>query len=111
MSTPASAKADAAYAKDADENRPLASHIYCAFHGRDLIMLDVRSGHYDLIAGLGASVVLTSDRRHLRSNDASLMNRLDGFGLFAKAASDDVRLSPPFPTQSALAHSAAAREA
>lgn len=83
-------------------DRSLAPHIHAALHGRDLIVLDLTSGAYELFAGLGDQVSLSADRRVLRSAAADILGELDDLGLLAVQTTAGGRPTPRLPTRTAL---------
>lgn len=87
--------------------RPLAPHVFAALHGRDLVLLDLDRGDYDLIAGAEGALTLSEDRRQLRCSDDGLAMELDAMGLFGAEVTPVSRADPCWPVCSAITESKA----
>jgi len=71
-------------------------------HGRDLVILDLNLGEYELFAGLGDHLALSASRRFVRCEDHDILTDLDAMGLLASGGSGDARSPPALPTRTAL---------
>ena len=82
--------------------RFFAPHLHVARFGRDLVVLDLLSGQYELLAGAAIGVSMAADRRSITIGDPSAAAALDELQLFAEAMTPAPRTTPPLPTRSAV---------
>jgi len=82
--------------------RAFDAHIFGAVHGRDLVILNIVSGEYDLYTGLADHIALSQDRRALRSADEAVLGALSDLGLFGAGTGSRARGIPDLPSSTAL---------
>jgi hypothetical protein len=84
-------------------NRFLRSSLYAARTGRDLVLLDVRSGCYDLLAGAGCGLIIDDSGRCLELIDPALDAALIKADVFVSEAKfQPTPRLPSLPTQSII---------
>lgn len=81
----------------------LRAGLYAALAGRDLVLLDVLSGHYDLCAGLGDSLQVGPTGRTLRLTSSAGLETLQASGVLDDQDQPDLGAPlPPRPTRSLI---------